>query len=251
MNKNGIQYHIGLKEGDVGRYVLLPGDPKRAQKIAEHFDNPQKIAENREFVTYTGTLEGVKVSVTSTGIGGPSSAICIEELHHIGVDTMIRVGTSGSLQPSVHIGDLVIATGAVRDEGTSRQYIDLAYPAVANFHVTQALQQAAQKNGFPHHLGLVHCKDAFFAEEPDNMPIATELKNRWTMWEKGNVLATEMEGSTLFVLGGIRKIRTGEVVAVIGETRDGKVTIKKVGIDKAIQTAIDALKILIRQDQKQ
>ena len=140
-----LQYHIQLGKGDVGRYVLLPGDPKRCEKIAAHFDNPVKMADSREYVTYTGYLEGEKVSVTSTGIGGASASIAMEELVKIGADTFIRVGTCGGMQIPVKSGDLVIATGAIRMEGTSREYAPIEYPAVADFHMVQALVQAAKK----------------------------------------------------------------------------------------------------------
>lgn len=244
------QYHIGLGPGQVGRYVLLPGDPGRVKRIAAYLDNAEKVGDNREYVTYTGSLDGVPVSVTSTGIGGPSAAIAIEELHHIGADTMIRVGTSGSLNPDVKIGHLVIASGTVRDEGTSTQYVPLAYPAVADFEVVHALRNAARAASHPHHVGVVHCKDAFFAEVPEGMPDPQYWERRWKMWERSQVLCTEMESATLFVVGRIRKIRTGTIVAVIGETHDGKVIIRKEGVNEAIHTAIEAIRLLIQQDQQ-
>jgi uridine phosphorylase len=132
------QYHIQVAPGEVGRYVLLPGDPKRCKKIAAYFDDPELIADNREFVTYTGTLEGVPVSVTSTGIGGPSASIAVEELVRCGADTFLRVGTCGGMQPEVKSGDVVISTGSIRMEGTSREYAPIEYPAVADLAVTNA-----------------------------------------------------------------------------------------------------------------
>ena len=141
------QYHIQAAAGEVGHYVLLPGDPKRCAKIAQYFDNPVLIADSREFVTYTGMLDGAKVSVTSTGIGGASAAIAMEELVKCGADTFIRVGTSGGMQPGVKSGDIVIATGAVRMEGTSREYAPVEYPAVADLSVTNALAAAARSLG--------------------------------------------------------------------------------------------------------
>ncbi len=138
------QYHVQLEEGDVGRYVILTGDPKRCQKIAEHFEDALPVADSREFTTYTGYLEGEKVSVTSTGIGGPSAAIALEELANVGADTFIRVGTSGGMQLEVKSGDLVIATGAVRMEGTSKEYAPVEFPAVSDFHITNALVEAAE-----------------------------------------------------------------------------------------------------------
>lgn len=153
------EYHIGVSAGEVGRYVILPGDPGRCEKIARHFDNPVKIAQNREYTTYTGYLDGEKVSVVSTGIGGPSASIAVEELVHCGADTFIRVGTSGGMQKEVLGGDLVIATGAIRFEGTTKEYAPIEYPAVPDFDVVAALKEASEELGYRHHLGVVQCKD--------------------------------------------------------------------------------------------
>ncbi|HAS20669.1 MAG TPA: uridine phosphorylase, partial [Lachnospiraceae bacterium] len=170
---SGKQYHTGVGPGDVGRYVILPGDPGRCAKIAAYFDNAEKIAVNREYVTYTGTLDGVKVSVMSTGIGGPSASIAVEELYKSGADTFIRVGTCGGMQEDVCGGDLVIASGAVRMEGTSREFAPIEYPAVPDFDVTCALAQAAREGGHRHHVGVVQCKDSFFGQhEPELMPVS-------------------------------------------------------------------------------
>ena len=141
------QYHIQVAKGEVGRYVLMPGDPKRCAKIAQYLDNPVLIADNREYVTYTGTLDGVKVSVTSTGIGGPSASIAMEELYRCGADTFLRIGTCGGMQTEVKSGDVVIATGAIRMEGTSKEYAPIEYPAVADLDVTNALVAAAKAKG--------------------------------------------------------------------------------------------------------
>ena len=138
------QYHIQVAKGEVGRYVLMPGDPKRCAKIAKYFDDPVLIADNREYVTYTGTLDQVKVSVTSTGIGGPSAAIAMEELCRCGADTFIRIGTCGGMQTDVKSGDIVVSTGAIRMEGTSKEYAPIEYPAVADLDVTNALVAAAK-----------------------------------------------------------------------------------------------------------
>ena len=167
------QYHIQVAEGEVGRYVILPGDPKRCEKIAAYFDDPVKIADNREFTTYTGTLDGVKVSVTSTGIGGPSAAIAMEELTRCGADTFIRVGTCGGMQMDVKSGDIVIASGAVRMEGTSREYAPIEYPAVADIDVLDALRAAAKKLGAVSHTGVVQSKDSFYGQHcPEIMPVS-------------------------------------------------------------------------------
>ncbi|MBU50554.1 MAG: uridine phosphorylase [Deltaproteobacteria bacterium] len=245
-----VQYHVKLRPGDIGRYVFLPGDPGRVERIAAHLDDAKKVAQNREYTTYTGSLEGVPVSVVSTGIGGPSTAICIEEILKVGADTLIRIGTSGSLQPSIKTGDLVIASAAVRDEGTSQQYVPLEYPAVADIDVICALRDAARKLGHTHYTGVIHCKDAFFAEEPHMMPDNEHWERRWKMWQKSNVLCTEMESATLFIVSQLRKLRAGEIVAVIGETHDGQVVIEKKGVDEAIETAIEAMRSIIKQDQE-
>ena len=198
---DGTQYHIGLKEGDVGKYVILPGDPKRCQKIAQYFDNPQLVADRREFVTYTGYLDGEKVSVTSTGIGGPSAAIALEELVKVGADTFIRVGTCGGMQLDVKSGDLVIATGAIRMEGTSKEYAPIEFPAVANLNVVNAIVDAAKKLDFPHHIGVVECKDSFYGQHsPEIMPVSYELQNKWEAWKRLGCLASEMESAALFTV---------------------------------------------------
>ena len=177
------QYHIQVGKGEVGRYVILPGDPKRCEKIAKYFDDPVLVADNREYVTYTGTLDGVKVSVTSTGIGGPSASIAMEELVNCGADTFIRVGTCGGVQPEAKSGDAVIATGAIRMEGTSREYAPIEYPAVADLTVTNALTASAKELGLAFHTGVVQCKDAFYGQHsPERMPVSYELLNKWEAW---------------------------------------------------------------------
>ena len=238
------EYHIGLKKGDVGRYVLLPGDPARTELIAKHFDNAREVAFTREYRTFTGTVDGIKVSTTSTGIGCPSAAIAIEELAKIGADTFIRVGTAGSLQKEVKLGDVVISTGAVREEGTTRQYVPLSYPAVANLEVTNALVKAAKGLGFRYHPGIVHCKDAFYTEGAKDLPLAEYNEEMWQAWYRSNVLATSMETSALFVISSIKRLRAGEVLAIIGLTYADQPIAKKVGITEAIKTAIEAVKIL-------
>ena len=150
---SGKQYHIGVGKGEVGRYVLLPGDPKRCALIAKYFDNPVLVADSREYVTYTGTLLGVPVSVTSTGIGGASASIAMEELIVCGADTFIRVGTCGGMDTDVVGGDVVIATGAIRFEGTSKEYCPIEYPAVADLTITNALVNAAERLGQRYHAG--------------------------------------------------------------------------------------------------
>ncbi|HHZ02571.1 MAG TPA: uridine phosphorylase [Tissierellia bacterium] len=246
------QYHIDLEEGDVGKYVILPGDPKRCAKIAKYFDNPVLMADNREYVTYTGYLEGVKVSVTSTGIGGPSAAIAIEELANIGADTFIRVGTSGGMDINVMGGDLVIATGSIRMEGTTKEYAPIEFPAVADFKVTNALIKAAEKLNKKHHVGVVHCKDSFYGQHsPESKPAGYELTNKWDAWMKMGALASEMESAALFIVSAYRKVRAGAIFNVIANQER-----RRLGLDDpqehdteaAIVTAIEALRILIKEE---
>ncbi len=241
------QYHIQLKKGDIGKYVILPGDPGRVPLIASFFDNAHEVAFNREYRTFTGTVDGIKVSSTSTGIGCPSTAIAVEELIRVGAEVFIRVGTAGALQREIKLGDAVITTAAVREEGTTRQYIPLSYPAVADLDVTLALRKAAQKLGVRHHCGISHCKDAFFIESEKGappLPIEETNKSLWKAWERSNVLATSMEAAALFVVSSIRKVKAGEVVAIIGLTYDDTPIVAKVGIEEAIKIAIEAVKIL-------
>ncbi len=244
-----MQYHVHLKPGDVGRYVLLPGDPGRVPLIASYFDNAKEVAFNREYRTYTGTVAGIQVSCCSTGIGCPSTAIAVEELIKCGADTFIRIGTCGALQREVKLGDLCITTGAVREEGTTRQYVPLSYPAVADLDVTLALREAAKKLKIAAHTGIGHCKDAFFIEDKD-IPIREEIDALWNAWYRSNVISTSMESAALFVVSSIRRVRAGEVMATIGLTYDDKPIIAKVGVEEAIRTAIEAIKILDKQDRK-
>lgn len=247
------QYHINMKEGDVGRYVLLPGDPKRCSKIAKYFDAPVVVADNREYVTYTGYLDGVKVSVTSTGIGGPSAAIAMEELVNIGADTFIRVGTCGGMNVDVMGGDLVIATGAIRMEGTSREYAPIEFPAVADFGIANALVKAAENLNKKYHEGVVHCKDSFYGQHaPESKPVGYELINKWDAWMKMGTLASEMESAALFTVAAYRKVRAGSVFLVVANQER-----RRLGLDDpqehdteaAIATAIEALRILIKEDK--
>lgn len=247
------EYHIGLKKGDVGKYVILPGDPGRCEKIAAYFTSPRLVAQNREYVTYTGYLSGEKVSVCSTGIGGPSAAIALEELIHIGADTFIRVGTSGGMAVNVEAGDAVIATGAIRQEGTSREYAPIEYPAVSDFNVTCALKAAAEANAIKHHVGVVHCKDSFYGQHsPEAMPVAPYLKASWDAWVQCGALASEMESAALFIVGGVRKAKVGSVLAVVGNQTRRELNLPDRIIhdtDYAIRIAIDAIKILIEQEK--
>jgi len=248
-NPDNVQYHIKVKRGDVGRYVLLPGDPGRCESIAAYLDDARFLSFNREHKVYTGKLEGELVSVVSTGMGCPSTAIAVEELIKIGADTFIRVGTSGAMQPEINVGDIAIISGAIRDEGTSAQYLPIEYPAVADISVTNALVAAAKKLGYNYHVGVSHTKDSFYSEvEPDRMPMAGYLHERWNAWVAGGAICSEMEASALFILSGIYRKRAGGVTLIIGS--DMETLKKKHDPDGMIHAAIEAIHILIQQDKK-
>ena len=247
------EYHVNLTKGDVGEYVILPGDPGRCEKIAQYFDNPVLVANNREYVTYTGTLDGVKVSVTSTGIGGPSAAIALEELVHCGAHTFVRVGTSGGMQKEVLGGDVVIATGAIRLDGTSKEYAPIEYPAVANFDVVMALKESAKELNHPYHVGVVQCKDSFYGQHsPESMPIASELQNKWEAWIRTGALTSEMESAPLFIVGSTRRVRVGAVLLVVANQTRRALGLEDIQVhdtEAAIKVAILSLRKLIAQDK--
>jgi uridine phosphorylase len=252
-NSEAPQYHIKMKKGDVGRFVLLPGDPARSQKIAEFFDDAKLVAQNREFTTYTGTLLGEKVTVCSTGIGCPSTAIAVEELIKIGADTFIRVGTSGGMQPGTKTGDVAVVTGAIRDEGTSRSYLPLEYPAVADPDVVFALRQAANDLDIPHKCGVTHSKDSFFGEtEKERMPMNVELTRRWEQWVAGGAICSEMESATLFIISAIHRKRAGSVNIMVAKDQhlpDDPASKALFHGDRAIRIAVDGIKKLIELDR--
>lgn len=248
-----IQYHVHLKRGDVGRYVILPGDPGRCEKIARYFDDPVMVATNREFCTYTGTLLGEKVSVTSTGIGGPSAAIALQELVNVGADTFIRVGTCGGMQPEVLAGDIVIASGAIRMEGTSKEYLPIEFPAVANYEVLTALVNSAKALNYNYHIGIVECKDSFYGQHmPERMPVGYELMNKWKAWIAGGALASEMESAALFTISSFLRVRTGTASIVLHNQERRRLGLEDKqtrDTEPAIKTAIQAIKYLIQQDK--
>ncbi len=252
MESAEVLYHINMKKGDVGRYVLLPGDPGRCEVIAGAFDQPRFVASHREFTTYTGTLLGEKVSVTSTGIGCPSTAIAMEELIMLGADTFIRVGTCGGMQPEVKVGSLAIVTGAIRDEGTSRQYMPVEFPAIADLDVTCALRQAASQSGVEYRLGITQSKDSFYGQHnPGRMPVAQDLQNRWQAWRQGGAICSEMEAATIFILGSIYRRRTGGIMLVSGNQESAEPPHQSLedSMNSLIRVAVEALKILIAEDR--
>lgn len=254
MQDIGVQYHIRCKEGDVGRYCFLPGDPGRCKAIARHFDNPVHVGMNREYNIYTGTLLGEKVSVCSTGIGGPSAAIAMEELAAIGADTFIRVGTCGGIDLNVLPGDVVVATGAIRFEHTSFEYAPAEFPSVPDFDVTLALREASLALGYRTHTGVVQCKDSFYGQHsPEKSPVSYELLQKWESWKRLGVKASEMESAALFVVAAALGVRCGSCFhAVWNQERE------KLGMEMpmtedtsgAIRVGIEAVKRLIAQDQE-
>ena len=249
---SGKQYHTGVGPEDIGKYVIMPGDPKRCAKIAEFFDDAKLVADSREYVTYTGTLDGVKVSVTSTGIGGPSAAIAIDELSKCGAHTFVRIGTCGGMQEDVMGGDVVIATGAVRMEGTSREFAPIEYPAVANLDITNALVAAAKSLNIRHHVGVVQCKDSFFGQhEPEVMPVSYELENKWQAWLRMGCLASEMESAALFIAGQFLRVRVGSCFLVVANQERAKMGLTNTQVhdtELAIKTAVEAVRNLIHSE---
>lgn len=247
-------YHIQAGPGDVGKYVIMPGDPKRCAAIAKYLDNPVLIADSREYVTYTGELDGVKVSVTSTGIGGPSAAIAMEELVMAGADTFIRIGTSGGMDKHVKSGDLVIANGAVRMEGTSKEYAPIEFPAVSDFEVTTALVDAAKKMDMSYHVGVVQCKDSFYGQHaPETKPVSYELINKWNAWVQLGCKASEMESAALFTVASALGVKAGTVLLVIANQERAKAGLDNPIVhdtDAAIRVAVEAVRELIKKENK-
>lgn len=248
------EYHIGVGKGDVGEYVILPGDPKRCAKIAKHFDNPVLVGDSREYVTYTGTLDGVKVSVTSTGIGGPSASIAMEELVKCGAKTFIRVGTCGGIDINVKGGDLVIATGAIRFEGTSKEYAPIEFPAVADLDVINALVSAAKNLDKTYHTGVVQCKDAFYGQHrPETLPNSHELLNKWDAWVRLGTKASEMESAALFIVASYLGVKCGSVFLAVANQERARLGLENIQVhdtEGAIEVAVEAIRELIKADAK-
>lgn len=246
------QYHINLDSQDIGKYVILPGDPGRCKEIAKYFDNGEFITSNREYTTYTGTLLGEKVSVTSTGIGGPSAAIAMEELVACGADTFLRIGTCGGINMKVMAGDCVIATGAVRNEGTSREYAPIEYPAVSDFDITSALVKGCKNLELNYHCGVVQCKDSFYGQHsPNRMPVSYELLNKWEAWKHLGVLASEMESAALFTVAASLGVKCGSIFNVVWNQERKAAGFAEpdcMTTENAIKATIEAIKILIKEN---
>ena len=254
MQQMDVQFHIRCKAGDVGRYCFLPGDPGRCEAIAAHFDNPVHVAQNREYNIYTGTLLGQKVSVCSTGIGGPSASIAMEELTAIGADTFIRIGTCGGIAMDVLPGDVVVATGAIRYEHTSMEYAPIEFPAVPDFDLALALKAAGEDLGYRTHTGVVQCKDAFYGQHsPEKSPVYYELTQKWESWKRLGVKASEMESAALFVVASALGVRCGSCFHVIWNQEREKAGLAMPMTEDtsgAIRVGIEAMKRIIQNDMQ-
>lgn len=249
-----LLYHIKLSKENTAKYAILPGDPGRVEKIAKMLHNPKQIGCNREYNTYEGYIDGEKVLVISTGIGGPSTAICVEELAQIGVETFIRVGTCGGMQPSVNPGDIIIANAAIRMEGTSREYMPIEFPAVADFGVTTALVKAANNLNLPYHVGVVQAKDSFYSQHnPNSMGVADELNSKWKAWIKGGCLASEMESAALYIVSSVRGLKAGSVFHCVWNQEQENCGMPEKNMTEdttaAIKTAVEAIRILINNSK--
>lgn len=244
-------YHLNLGPQEA-KYAILPGDPGRVAKIAEHLNEPRKLASNREFTTWTGTLLGREVLVTSTGIGGPSAAIAMEELAALGVKTFIRVGTCGGICTDVRGGDIVLPSGCIRMEGTSKEYLPPEFPAVPDFDVLSALARAADSLGLPKRVGVVQSKDSFYGQhEPGRMPVGPELTYKWEAWKKAGALASEMECAALFSVAACLGVRAGAALLCIWNQERAAAGLSNPEIfetEDAIRTAVEALKLLMERD---
>ncbi|MEL9908155.1 MAG: uridine phosphorylase [Desulfurococcus sp.] len=248
----GRQYHLQVKPGDVSRYILLPGDPDRVPWIASFWDKAWSVAKHREYVTYSGYYKGVFISATSTGIGAPATAIAIEELVRVGGDTFIRVGTTGALTRSISVGDIIISTGAVRLEGTSKHYVMPEYPAVASYDVVLALIEAAETLGVRYHVGLTASSDSFYVgqERPGFKDYLPPFQRGLIQYLRSiNVLNFEMEAALIFTLANIYGLRAGAVCAAIAN-RETEEFVVNAGVEDAIKVANEAVKILSEWDEE-
>lgn len=252
---SGKQYHTGVSPEDIGKYIIMPGDPKRCELIASYLEAAELVDEERGYVTYTGNLDGEKVSVTSSGIGGASASIAITELARAGASTIIRLGTCGGMDINVKGGDIVIPTGAIRMEGTTKEYAPIEYPAVPDLGVVNALVKAAKDHEASYHTGVVHNKDSFFGQhEPEIMPVGYELTNKWEACLKMGALASEMESAALFIVGSFLKIRVGTALLVLANQERAKKGLDNTQVhdfDMTIRVVIDALRYIIREDKEQ
>lgn len=253
MENKETMYHIGLSKNDIkgAKYAILPGDPGRVPKIAALLDNAVQIGVNREYTSYLGEIEGENVLVMSTGMGGPSTAIAVEELAQIGIEKLIRVGTCGGMQLEVSAGDLVIAQAAIRQEGTSKEYTPIEYPAVADIDLTISLREAANELGYTNHTGVVQCKDSFYGQHsPERMPVSYELENKWNAWIKAGALASEMETASLYIVSSVLRLKAAAVLSVVWNQERERIGLPQetvLDVDKEIKVVIKAISNLIKR----
>lgn len=246
-------HHIQLDASQGAKYAIVPGDPGRCEKIAQYLDNPKFVAQNREYVTWEGYLDGEKVLVTSTGIGGPSASIAVEELHMVGVDTFIRIGTAGAMQTNLLPGDVVVVTGSVRAEGTTKEYMPIEYPAVADYEVVTALKEASESLGLTTHTGVGQSKDSFYGQHnPERMPVKHDLLDKWEAYKQAGCLVSEMESACLFIVGAVLGCRTGAIMHVASNqerTAAGSDTPKTFDTTAAVRAAVEGMRRLIAKDK--
>lgn len=237
-----MEFHIKCDPADISRYCFVPGDPARANKIAEHFENKKFVTDSRGYLVYSGNYRDVFMTVCATNMGGPTVAIALEELAHMGADTFIRVGSCGAVQPNLGPGDIVISTGAVRLGGTGNSYLPLHYPAVPTFQVVRALVDAAKEKNLVAHVGIGAAGDAFYAPKEGRAEMA-----------KAGVLSVEMESDTLYIVGQFRGWRTGAIFATDGTPTEVKPTWGEEAFQRgeknAIEIALEAMHALAAQDQ--
>jgi uridine phosphorylase len=244
------EYHVKLSEGDVGKYVFLPGDPGRVSLIAGFLHDARHVVSNREFTTWTGSLDGTPVSVTSTGIGSPSTAIAVEELCNVGVHTFVRLGSAGALAPELKLGDVVVAQASVREDGTTSLYAPANVPAVADFDVTAALRDGSQTAGHRYHVGTVVASDGFYpGNEPGRMPLEAALREQLVAYQRCGVLAADMESSALFIVAKIRRARAGTMLGVVNTVGGDAPSLQGLPLDATIESAVAGMRILIERDR--
>ncbi|XMB67263.1 nucleoside phosphorylase [Mycoplasmatota bacterium zrk1] len=250
---NKKQMHIALSEEDSAKYAFVPGNPDRCVRIAKFLDNHKLLAQHREYTTYEGYLDGEKVLVVSTGIGGPSAAICMEELKKIGVDTFIRIGTCASTSTLVEKGDVVIPNGVVRMEGTGSHYLPMEFPAVPTYELVKHLESGAKSLGYDPKIGVNITKDSFYTQtEPETKPIGYDLINRWNSYLMGGAQSTSMESATLFLVAASLNVR---VATVLVSATDVGTTNRNSGypIDvekRAIEVGIEGMRNIIKADKE-
>jgi len=247
------EYHIICDKKDIGKYVIIPGDPDRVPKIADLLERPYKVCQCREYNVYSGYLEGELVTVCSSGIGGPSAAIAMEELHNMGADTFIRCGTCGGINTKVQSGDIVVALSAIRYEHTSLEYAPIEYPATADFGIVKELEKASATLGYTAHVGVVQCKDAFYGQHnPEKSANSIELLAKWEAWKKLGVLASEMESAALYVVAANLGIRCGSCFHVVWNQEREKTGLpqeRSMDTSGAIKVAVEAMRNVIKQDK--